>query len=227
MDRESEAAGILSAVPCFSGLEAEVLRAVAGVAVRRRYDAGEMVLLEGEPAGGLYAVEEGWLKATKSDREGREQVIRFVGPGESFNDVSVFADSPNLGTVVALEPTAVWMVPREELLRLLERHGALARAVVVSLAERATYLLSLVEDLSLRSVEARLARFLVEGAAGDGLSRRRWTTQAQIAARLGTVPDVLNRALRGLVEEGLISVDRHQIRVHDLPELRARALMDP
>jgi CRP/FNR family transcriptional regulator len=89
------------------------------------------------------------------------------------------------------------------------------------------HLVKLVEDLSLRSVESRLARMLIDGSASGVIQRHRWTTQAEMAARLGTVPDVVNRALRKLVEEGAIELDRHQIRLLDPDLLRSKAMIEP
>lgn len=102
----------------------------------------------------------------------------------------------------------------------------LARVIIQNLAERVLHLLRLVEDLSLRSVEARLARLLLTQAMADLVQRRRWTTQAELAAQLGTVPDVLNRALRNLVEAGLIQVERHQIRILDRQGLETSAQLN-
>ena len=85
------------------------------------------------------------------------------------------------------------------------------------------HLIRMVEDLSLRTVEARLARFLLEQAEGEAVRRRRWATQAEMAARLGTVPDVVNRALRKLSEAGLIHVERHQIQILDQDGLKRTA----
>jgi len=84
----------------------------------------------------------------------------------------------------------------------------------------------LVADLSLHTVTARLARLLLEQAEGDVLHRHSWATQAEMAARLGTVPDVLSRALRGLVEAGLIQVQRHQIQILDRQGLAAQTISD-
>jgi len=90
------------------------------------------------------------------------------------------------------------------------------------------HLIRMVEDLSLRSVEVRLTRFLLEQAEGEAVRRRRWATQAEMAAQLGTVPDVVNRALRKLVEEGLIRVERRQIHILDQDGLRNIAqVIDP
>jgi len=66
----------------------------------------------------------------------------------------------------------------------------------------------------------------LEQAEGDVLHRRSWATQAEMAARLGTVPDVLSRALRGLVEAGLIQVQRHQIQILDRQGLAAQTISD-
>lgn len=213
----------LSKVPYFQGLDPGTLAAIARAAIARSYEAGGTVFLEGEACAGLYVVQEGWLKSVRMSPAGREQVVRFVGPGESFNEVSVLAGAPNQATVIALEPATVWLIRREALVHLLDGDPRLARAVTQHLAGRVLYLLTLVEDLSLRSVESRLARLLLEQAGEGTVRRRRWATQAEMAARLGTVPDVLNRALRKLSDEGLIQVERHQIQILNRAGLEARA----
>jgi CRP/FNR family transcriptional regulator len=153
-------------------------------------------------------------------------VIRFVGPGEAFNEVGVLAGSPNQVSVTVLEAATVWIVQRGILLSLMDRHPPLSRAIAQNLARRVLHLLTLVEDLSLRTVEARLARLLLEQADEGVLQRQRWTTQSQMAARLGTVLDVVNRALHKLADEGLIRVDRHRIVILDQEGLRRVAGLD-
>lgn len=212
--------GLLKSVSYFSELDEAALDLVAQSALRRRYDAGQVVLIEGEPCAGLYIVESGWLKVVKIGLDGREQVLQMLRAGEVFNAISVFTDAPNQATVSALEESLVWIIRREVLLKLIEEQPALARQVIQDLAGRVIHLVRLVEDLSLRSVEARLARLLLEQAQGDSVQRRRWATQAEMAARLGTVPDVVNRALRKLSEAGLIHVERHQIQILDQEGLK-------
>ena len=214
---------LLKAVSYFSNLDAAAMKQVAQSANRRVYEAGQVILLEGEPCAGLYIVETGWLKAVKIGVDGREQVLQTLGPGELFNAISVFTDAPNQATVTALETSQVWIVRREVLLNLMDEHPALARQVVKDFAGRVMHLLRMVEDLSLRSVEARLARLLLEQAQGETVQRRRWATQAEMAARLGTVPDMVNRALRKLAEAGFIHVERHQIQILDKEGLTAAA----
>lgn len=218
-----KAKSVLKAVSYFSELDDSALASVERAAIRRAYDPEQVILIEGEPGAGLYIVESGWLKAVKIGLEGREQMLQTLGPGEVFNAISVFTDVPNQATVAALEDSVIWMVQRDVLLRLLDEHPALARQVIRELAGKVQYLIRMVEDLALRSVEARLARLLLEQADGESVQRRRWATQAEMSSRLGTVPDVLNRALRKLAEKEMIRVERHQIQILDKEGLKTIA----
>ena len=225
-EKTQSSAEVLSTVSYLAGMDSRLLKAIVQTAIRRRYQAGQVVFLEGEPCRGLYIVEDGWLKAVKTSSEGREQVLRFVAPGEAVNEVGVFAQDRNPATVIALEPSAVWLIGQEMISKLLETHPELARRVAESLAQRVLHLISLVEDLSLRTVEARLAKRLLDRANDERLSRRPWATQSEMAARLGTVLDVLNRALHQLARDGLIEVERHEIRILNREGLRAKAMVD-
>jgi CRP-like cAMP-binding protein len=137
--------------------------------------------------------------------------------------MSPFAGVATQTTVVALEPTTLWRIARPQLLGLIAQHPALANAMIGSLASRVIHLANLVEDLALRPVEARLARLFLAQARDGQIERRRWATQAELAAQIGTVPDVLNRTLRALVDAGLITVGRRTIRILDQAGLEERA----
>ncbi len=221
-----EAERALSVVPYFAALDKSLLQTVARSAVRKEYDANQVVFVEGEECPGLQVVQSGWLKAVKTSAQGREQVIRTIGPGEYFNELAIFADAKNVATVIALEPSIVWVVRCMTMHHLLDDHPHFARIVAESLAQQSLHLLNLVEDLSLRSVESRLARTLLERSVDGILHRRPWGTQAEMASALGTVPDVLNRALRSLVEEDLIEVHRQQITILNPQALERKAQLN-
>ena len=74
-------------------------------------------------------------------------------------------------------------------------------------------------------MEARFAKLLLEQAEGDVIERRRWTTQTELAAHLGTVPDVLSRVTRELTKAGLITMDKQHIRILDRAGLAERAML--
>lgn len=205
----------LRQVPYLNGLREQALNEMADTAVLRQYSAGEVIFLENEDSSGLYFLQSGWVKVVKWSTEGREQILRFIGPDEAFNELGIFANRPTPATALALEPSQIWLVPRATLTRLLNQHPEFAQRLLENLADRIMYLVGMVANLSLRSVSSRLAQLLLDDAKDDILSRPQWYTQAQLAARLGTVPDVVQRALSGLVTDGIIEVQRHQIRILD------------
>jgi len=218
---------ILSAVSYFAGLDAVTLESVAQSAIQKSYDADQIVLLEGEADADLYIVQSGWLKVVKLSADGREHILNFVEPGEAFNAISVFVETPNPATVIALEATIVWLVHQETMRQLLDAHPSLAQGIIRNLAGRVLHLVTMVADLSLQSVETRLARLFLDRSSEEGIIyRRRWATQSEMASRLGTVPDVLGRILQNFAAAGLIQVERRQIRILDRTGLEEKAKPD-
>ena len=221
-----QAAGDLANVSYLAGIDPALIETIARQTKLQQYDTGQVVFLEGEQDVALYIVHSGWLKAVKISPDGREQVLHFIGPGEVFNAIGVFVEAANPATVITLEPTTVWVIQQAVMLRLLDEYPVLGRMIIRRLAERVQQLITIVEDLSLRTIEARLARYLLAQSTAEQLQRPRWATQAELANRLGTVPDVLNRALRSLAKDNLILVERHQIQILDDAGLAARAALD-
>ena len=217
---------ILSGIPYFANLDDSLIETIIQQAKRQQYDTGQIVFLEGEQDVALHIVYAGWLKAIRMSPDGREQVLHFIGEGEVFNAIGVFAETANPATVIALEPSDVWVIQQDVMLKLLDDYPKMARLVIQHLGKRVQHLVNLVEDLSLRTIEARLARYLIEQSTAEQLQRPRWATQAEMANRLGTVPDVLSRALRNLAKENLIRVERHQIQILDYTSLEAKAGLD-
>lgn len=209
----------LQTLTFFVGLPQNTLAELVKTAVWRTYNPGEIIFLEGEQASGLYFLQSGWVKVVKSSPAGREQVLRFMEPGDTFNEIVVFANLANPATAIALETAEIWLLPRQSLSQTLRQNPDFAQHAIAKMAERVLHLVNLIADLSLRPVTGRLARLIGDGAVDGVLSRPRWYTQTELAARLGTVPDVVQRALRQLEQDGLIQVERHQIRILDAAAL--------
>ncbi len=217
----------LSQVKHFSKLPVSIQEDILRVAIARNFQTGQVIFLQGEPAEWLYVLESGWVKSVRVSPDGREQAMLFLHTGEVFGDVAVFTNTPYPGTVLALEPVRVWMISASDAMRLIHQHHELALAIIQRLSERILHYISLVEDLSLRSVEARLARTLLEHAEEvDGqlmVPRRPWTTFDEMSTRLGTVRDVLGRVLRSLEQDRVLRVERHGIIILNRAEMEDRA----
>lgn len=216
---------VLAGLPDFADIDSALLKLVAEIAISRTYQPGQTVFLEGEPCQGLYIAVQGWLRAVKINPNGRELVVRYVGAGDTFNEIGVLKAGVNWISVEALEQTTVIIIPRQAVLDLLDQHPALSKAIIQNLAGRILHAMNMVVDLSLHSVESRLARYLLEQASDDYVNRQKWETQAAIASYLGTVPVVINRAFRSFVEDGLIDLERDRIHILNSEELQKIALI--
>jgi CRP/FNR family transcriptional regulator len=138
----------------------------------------------------------------------------------------VYSGSNYPGTVVALEDVDVWVISAEAFINLVAQDAKLAMTVIRRLSDRVLQYTELVKDLSLRSVEARLANTLLQNAESRAgkliVPRRHWATFDEMAVRLGTVRDVLSRALKNLESDGLLKVEKQAIILLDVEALAQR-----
>ncbi|NIO69428.1 MAG: cyclic nucleotide-binding domain-containing protein [Anaerolineae bacterium] len=220
----------LSKLSFFSGLENDVLSDIAPHIGERSFSPSQVVILEGEPCRAVYFVAQGVVRMHRLSPEGREHVLAYIGPGESFNLVPALDGGPTLASVDAMTDTVLYTIPCELFQRILRDHHEVALAVMGRLATEVRRLSDMVEDLALHTVRTRLARFLLAhasaelGEVADGTQPPKRWTQEEIAAHIGTVRDVVGRALRTFADEGLIRRERGRLVVMDRAGLEREAM---
>lgn len=201
-----------------------VIDALAEAAVRVCYLEGTTIFWEGDPQAGMFVVEEGLIKVSRVSVEGREYIMHMLGAGETLNDVATLDGGPNPAHAIAHTDVVAWRLDREDLRRLAWRMPELAWALIENLAARTRVAVALVHDLSMRSVRGRLARLLLHEAQqhqDDVIPRL--LTQEDMAARLGTVREMVARTLRNMANDGVIQFDRHRVVIIDAARLAQEA----
>ena len=207
------------------GLDQDILENLAANAVWKVFSPNAVIFWEGDNESNLYYLQYGSLKILKSSTDGREQVLRFINTGEMFNEIGVLAKRPNPATAVALEESGIWLLPRHAMEEVILARPQTALQIIENMADKIIGLVTLAADLSLKTVEARFAKLLLDQAVDDVIERRRWTNQTELAAHLGTVPDVLSRVIRVMTKAGLIEMDKHEIRILDREGLLERGMI--
>ena len=213
----------------FRSLEVEELRALAGRAIERTLVREEVLFIAGEEARGLYVIVSGAVRAFRSGADGREQVIHTERAGATLAEVPVFDDGTYPATAVADEDSVVLFIAKEDVHRACFEHPKIPLAALKILAGRLRRHAELVESLSLREVGQRLARLLLTEAvtrgerSGGGTTFDLVMTNGQIAARVGTVRDVVSRALARLQQDGLILLENRRVTIPDEVLLAAYA----
>ena len=213
---------ILKQTELFRDLDDVILRVLAGHAVEKSLERNEILFLAGDEAKGLYVIAAGAVRAFRTGADGREQVIHVERAITTIAEVPVFDNGTYPSTVSAEEPTLVYFLDKKEVFGLSLNHPEIALAATRLLARRLRKCAELVESLSLREVGQRLARLLLEEAeargviAANGVRFKQKLTHNQLAARTGTVREVITRVLYRLQNQGLIIVEGKDVIIPNL-----------
>jgi CRP/FNR family transcriptional regulator len=225
-------AEIFKQAELFRDLDDVACKDLVDHSVEKTLERNEILFLAGDDAKGLYVIASGSLRAFRTGYDGREQVIHVEHAVTTIAEVPVFDNGKYPSTVAAEEPSTVFFLERNEIQRLCIQHPQIALAAAGLLAKRLRKCAELVETLSLREVGQRLGRLVIEQArengkpTENGIRVRQDLTHNQLAARIGTVREVVSRALNRLQEQGLIRIDGKEVLVPDLKLLSQYADMN-
>lgn len=224
---------VLSKSALFQNLPAETLAELAERAVEHKLSQGQILFTANEPSDGLYIVLSGSVRAFRVNLDGREQTIHVERDGGTLAEVAVFDGGPYPSTTIAEENSEVLFLGREDVRRFMLQHPEAALTALEIIAKKLRMVASMVEQLALMDVGQRLATLLLEEARRstpelkDGISFSLPLSHSQIAARLGSVREVVTRGLQKLTQHGVIEARGHRIVVLSVKELRAHAENHP
>lgn len=210
----------------FSGLNDPDLAELATITVRRKFTKGESLFGEGDDATGFYLLVAGSIKLCRIAHDGREKVLHFVRPGETFAEAAFFGDGKYPAEARAMEAGEVLYLPKEGFLALMGRNPGFSLNLVVSLSLMLRRFARQIEELSFADVTSRLASFLVRRADEKSTSYGGITyvelgiKKGEIASRLGTASETISRTFKKLKEEGIIEVQGNRVVIHQMEKLQ-------
>ena len=213
----------------FAELNDSTLRMLADRAIERTFQKDEVLFIAGDDVTGLYVIVQGSVRAFRVGLDGREQVIHVERAGATIAELPVFDEGTYPSTAAAEELTTALFIDKRAVRSLCLEHPEISLAAIKLLAGRLRRCAELVEALSLREVGQRLARFLVNEArrsgtrTESGFTLTLTQTNQQIAARIGSVREVISRAFTRIQHEGLIKVEGRHVIIPDEAALEAFA----
>lgn len=201
--------------PFFASLSGDeldtLLKASRTVSVER----GELLYTTDDLCDCLTVVLSGGLKVSKLLPSGNEQIIKFLGEGDLIGEGFVFSRGPYRTNVVAERPSEVLEIPLRVLLKAFKNERFLL-SFLGSLSEKIDNLSDLIEILSLRKVRQRVAMYLIDKSTRENSETFALDkTRSEIAGGLGTVREVISRALSDLQREGIISLEGRKVKILD------------
>jgi CRP-like cAMP-binding protein len=211
---------VLKSITLFHGLDDSILEKISRMISFRDARRNEIIWLEQEPAKTIYFVSTGLVKLFKTSPCGKEQILKLVHPGDCFGHAGVFNGACHAENAQTILPSELYGITSSNLKLLLVDYHQLALNTIKTMATEIYQYISLVEDLSLRSVSGRLARMLLANNVEVTGDTSRVLTRADMAAMTGTVREVVSKSLRVLEDKGVIGYDRRKIFIRDKQALK-------
>jgi CRP/FNR family cyclic AMP-dependent transcriptional regulator len=200
--------------PAADRLPEALLDAIAQRGDTRSFPAHAILINEGDTSDSLYIVLAGRLKVYVSSDDCRDMVLAEYGPGEYLGELSLDLDKRS-ASVQALEPCTCCVVQGAQLREFLVEHPDFALHLAHKLIRMVRRLTEQVKSLALQDVYHRVVRVLTElsDPVGDERVLRRKLTQQDIADRVGSSREMVNRVLKDLTAGGYVSLreGRHVI----------------
>ncbi len=225
MNTSNEASTRIAAlrkIPFLTGLDSRSLEDLAGECQIVRVEKGEDLFVEGDPCRGMFLLLSGSLKVFRSSPSGREQILAIEPPGALVAELPLLDGGSYPASCTAMEESRLLLLPVSVFEDLLRRYPAVALGTLRVVGRRLRHLVTLVDELSLLEVPQRLAKYLLTTSNRLGPTFTLTLSNQELAGRLGTVREIVSRALHRLQDEGLIRINGREIEILDAKGLRSK-----
>lgn len=220
MSKPLDFATILGMNPLFSGLGAEAIASLARLCQTRRLPAGQTLFVKGDPGDALYGVRRGQIRIETGTSGGERLTIEVFGAGDLFGEIAVLDGRPRTADAVAQEDAELFVLPRADFLKTLERDGRLAIRIIELLCVRLRSTNERTEEMMFLPLSVRLARRLDTLVQDFGAEVQ--ITQDELAGLVGVTRESVNRQLQEWRASGIVTLSRGRILV-DPERLAAEA----
>lgn len=187
---------------------------------------GLMVIAQGAEASDVYLIVSGEVKFSVFSSNGRETSLRKMGAGRLFGEMAVLGDKRRSASAVVVDKAEIWQVSGAAFTAFLRDVPGAGYWLSTQLAARVRHLTEKCSELATLPVAARLHLEIIRlsaeaGLSGDRREIRNFPTHAELAARIGSHREAVNRELRQLEKEGIVSrPNRRTLTIHSLARLR-------
>ena len=214
-----ERAAFLAEVRLFERLPKTTLLEIAGHFRPRHLERAEAAFIEGEPANALSLLAEGRVKVVRQTEEGREIILRMIGPGDIFGGAGGWGEAVYPASAFALESSVVLRMPAQDFTALIGGYPEFALAVVHELGARLREAEARIRDLQTERVERRIARVLLRLANKTGVKTASGIelgvplSRQDLAELAGTTLSTASRTLSAWDQQGIVVAGRERVTI--------------
>ena len=226
MPTGEETARLLARTEVFGDLSERELEEVAQVAVPRSWARNELIFREGDAGDTCYLIKSGAVLLTREHQDGRMIALAELRTGGMFGELAMFRGETRSATAEAIEATEAIALLAPDVQRLIRSNPEIATKLLAALSERVRRTTERLLQQSLQTVAGRVAGAVLAQAVArqaEGAPQRDVViraTQAEIAGLAGTSRESASRFLATLEREGVVTLGRGKVTVHEPERLR-------
>ncbi len=209
----------------FSALSDEELTKALSISKIRKYPKNSTIFLQGEEAVGFYTVAKGKVKVYKLSDDGRQHILHIVAKGGVFAEAAVFSGNTYPAYAQAITSCELFYFSKDAFYSLIKDNPQISLNMLATLSRYLRRFSTLIEELSLKDVSARLAKYILNQSKGFGGSSFELNIKkGELASQLGTVSETLSRSLQKLRAKKIIDVKGKIIYILDKSALSELAM---
>lgn len=208
---------LLKRSPLLAGLNEEELKEIIAIASLKQFEKREILFSDCEEANGFYIVLSGKVKLYKVSPEGKEQIVHVISAPDAFGEASLFLKESHPFYAETLNDCQLLFFPKRDFLQLLKKSPQLSANMTITLSHYVKRFASLIEDLSLKGVPSRIARYLLDLSVKQSKEAKSPEdiefdlSRSQLASRLGTIRETFSKTLAKMRAKGIIDVKKNKI----------------
>jgi CRP/FNR family transcriptional regulator len=215
---------LLRRCPLFAGLQEKDLQKIRAIATPRQFRKRDVLFSDGGEAKGFYVILTGKVKLYKISLEGKEQILHIVSAPDTFAEAALFLEGTYPAFAETLMDSQLLFFPKRNFIELIEKNPQLSINMIVSLSQYLKRFASLIEELSLKEVSSRIAKYLIdlslklskvdttrfrEGKVSTEIELD--LSKTQLASKLGTISETLSRTLAKMRAKKIIDVKKNRV----------------
>jgi CRP/FNR family cyclic AMP-dependent transcriptional regulator len=212
---QQEVFSCLKKIPFLAKLPDDALHALAMKAKPATFPKQTTIITEGEESSSLYIILSGKVRVFSSDNKSKEIHLLTQEPGSCFGELALLTNEPRSASVVALEKTLCGVISKSDFNHWVTLHPEVAINLLGVLAEKIRSLTQKVKQLALSNVYERTIKVLLEMATpqGDILVIDTRPTQYELATRVGSSREMINKIMQELIKGGYIVIDDKALKI--------------
>lgn len=213
-------------VSIFSVLSEEQLIKLTEKIAHKNYKKGQIIFFEGDISDKLYVINKGKIKIFKYTREGKEQILYILSEGDFVGDLSLLKKDEFKFNAEALEDANICVLTKDDFDGIIKESPEIAISILQVVYDRIVKLENLIQSLSTKDIEARIAGLLLSFIKdfgvrkGDIIELELPLSREDIANYIGVTRETISRKLGSMQDQGVIElIGSKKIIIKDIEEL--------